>query len=55
MQIEGLIPLRSSIDQAIASLYFLIILSGCCYSFLFSVVDIITGFSTSGSKKAYFR
>ena len=55
MQIEGLIPLRSSIDQAIASLYFLRILSSCCSSILFNAADIITGFSPSGSKKEYFR
>ena len=55
MQIEGLIPLRSSIDQAIALLYFLRIFNRCCSSFIVNVADIINGFAFSGSKKAYFR
>ena len=55
MQIEGLIPLRSSIDQAIVSLYFLRIFNNLCSSFSVNAADIITGFAVSGSKKAFFR
>ena len=55
MQIEGLIPFRSSIDQAIASLYFLRIYKSLCYSFSVNLADMITGFPFFGSKKAYFR
>ena len=55
MEVEGLIPLRSSIDQAIASLYFLRIFNSLCSSFSVNAADIIIGFAFSGSKKAYFR
>ena len=55
MQIEGLMPFKSSIDQAIASLYFLRISSSLCYSSSVNVADIIIGFAFSGSKKAYFN
>ena len=55
MQIEGLIPFKSFINQAIASLYFLRISSSCCCSSSVNVIDIITGFSFSGSKKTYFK
>ena len=51
MQIEGLIPFNSSIDEAIASLYFLRISNSLCSSFLVNAADIITGFSFSSSKK----
>ena len=50
MQIEGLIPFRSLIDQAITSLYFLRIYSSLCSSFSVNLVDMITGFPFSGSK-----
>ena len=54
MQIEGLIPFKSSTDQAIAPLYFLRI-SNSFYS-LCSIksADIITGFFLA-SRKAYFK
>ena len=52
MQIEGLIPFKSSIDQAIASLYFLKIPSSFySFSFVKSIV-IIIGFYFSAPKKA---
>ena len=53
MQIEGLIPFKSCIDQAITSLYFLKISSRCCSSSLVNADDIIIGFYFFGSKKAY--
>ena len=55
MQIEELIPFKSSIDQAIASLYFLRISNSFCYSSLVNAVEIMTGFAFFGSKKAYFK
>ena len=55
MQMEGLIPFKSSIDQAIASLYFLIVSSSFCSSDSVNTTEIITGFALSGSKKAYFN
>ena len=55
MQIEGLIPFKSSIDQAIASLYFLKISNSFYYSCSVNAADIITSFSYYGSKKAYFK
>ena len=55
MQIDGLIPFKSSTDQAMASLCFLRI-SISFYS-LSSVksIAIIIGFYLSAPKKAYFR
>ena len=55
MQIEGLIPFKSSIDRAIASLEFLIIFNIFCSSFSVNAADIITGLAFSGFKKAYFK
>ena len=55
MQLEGLIPCKSSIDQAIASMYFLRISSVCCFSSSVNAADIITCFAFSGSKKADFN
>ena len=55
MQIEGPIPFKSSTDQAIASLYLLRISSSFCSSSTTNAADIITGFSFSGHKKAYFQ
>ena len=55
MQIEGLIPFKSSIHQVIASLYFLRISSSHCSSSSVNVADIIIDFDFSGSKKAYFN
>ena len=53
MQIQGLIPFKSSIDQAIASLYFLRIYNSFCSSSLVNVVEIILGLAVSNSRKAY--
>ena len=55
MQIKGLIPFKSSIDQAIASLYFMRISNSLCPSSSFNAADIIIGFTFSGSKEAYFK
>ena len=55
MQIEELIPFKSSIDQAITFLYFLIISNSFCSSYSVNVVDIITCFAFFYSKKAYFK
>ena len=55
MHIEGLIPFKSSIDQAIAPLYFMRISSSLCSSSSFNVADIITYLAFSGLKKAYFK
>ena len=53
MQIDGLIPFKSSTDQAMAFLYFLRIpISFCSLSYIKSVA-IITGFDLSIPKKAY--
>ena len=51
MQIKGLIPFKSSIDQAIASLYLLRISSSLCSSSSVNAANIITGFAFSDSKK----
>ena len=55
MPIEGLIPFKYSIDQAIASLYFLRISNSLCSSISVNAAEIITCFAFSGSKKAYFN
>ena len=55
MQIEGLIPFKSSIDQAISSLYFLRISRSFYSSSSINAANIITGFAFSGPKKAYFK
>ena len=55
MKIEGLVPFKSSTDQAIASLYFLRITSSFYSSSSVNAADIITGFAFSGHKKAYFK
>ena len=55
MQMEGLIPFKSSIDQAIASLYFLRVSSSFCSSNSVNAAKIIIGFVIFGSKKAYFN
>ena len=55
MQIEGLIPFKYSIDQAIASLYLLRISNSFCSSRFVNAVEIITGFTFLGFKKAYFK
>ena len=55
MQIDGLIPFKSSIDQVIASLYFL--KTSTSFYSLCSIksVDMIIGFDSSASKKAYLK
>ena len=55
MKIDGLIPLKSSIDQAMAFLYFIRI--PISFRSLSSVKSaaITTGFDLSTPKKAYFR
>ena len=55
MKIEGLIPFKSFIDQASASLYFLRVSSSFCSSGSINVAKIITGLAFSDSKKAYFK
>ena len=55
MHIEGLILFKSSIDQAIASLYFLRVSNNFCSSSSVNVAEIITDFSFFGSEKAYFK
>ena len=55
MKIEGLIPFKSSIDQAIASLYFMRISSSFCSLCSVKSADMITGFDFSASRKAYFK
>ena len=55
MQIEGLIPFKSSTDQAMAYLYFLRILISFCYFSTIKSAAMITGCSLSAPKKAYFR
>ena len=55
MHIEGLIPFKSSTDQAIASLYFLrISISFNSFSSVKSA-NMITSFYFSAPKKANFR
>ena len=55
MQIEGLIPFKSSTDQAIASLYFLRISNSFCFLYFVKSVDMITVLDFLASKKAYFK
>ena len=55
MQIEGSIPLKSSIDQAISSLYFIIIFDSFFSSSLVNATKLITGLALFGSRKAYFN
>ena len=53
--IEGLIPFKSSTDQAMASLYFLrILISFYSFSTIKSAA-MITGYALSTLKKAYCR
>ena len=55
MQIDGLIPFKSSTDQVITSLFFLrISIRFCSLSYVKSAA-IITGFDLSAHKKTYFR
>ena len=55
MQIKGLISFKSSIEQAIASLYFLRISNSFCSSCSVNAAEIIRSFAFYGSKKAYFK
>ena len=55
MQIEGLIPFKSSTDQAMTSLYFMrILISFCSFSFVKSAA-MITGCALSSHKNIYLR
>ena len=55
MKIEGVIPFKSSTDQAMTSLYFLRTpISFCSFSTVKSAAMII-GCALSAPKKAYFR
>ena len=55
MQIEGLIPFKSSTNQEIASLYFLRISSIFYSPSSFNAFDIIIGFAFTSPRKAYFK
>ena len=55
IQIEGLIPFKSSIDQGIASLYFLRISNSFCSSSSVNSAEMMTGLVFSGCKKAYLK
>ena len=52
---DELIPFKYSIDQAIASLYFLRVSSSLCSLDSVNAAEIITSFALSGSKKTYFN
>ena len=52
---EGLIPFKSSIDQAMVPLYFLRISNNFCSLCYVKSTDIITGLDFSASRKAYFK
>ena len=55
MQIEGLIPFKSSIDKAITSLYFLRILTSFWSSSTIKSATMITSCAISAPKKEYFK
>ena len=55
MQIEGLIPFKSSIYQAMASLYFLRNLINFCSFCTVKSTAMITSCALLAPKKAYFR
>ena len=55
MQIEGLLPFKSSIDQAITYLYFLTISNSLCSLSSVNADEIITSLAFFGSRKAYFN
>ena len=54
MEMEGLIPFKSSTDHAITSLYFLRILISFCSLSLVKSLAMITGLDHSLPRKAYF-
>ena len=55
IQIEGLIPFRSSIDYVIAFLQFLRISSSFCSSRSVNLDEMMIGFAFYCCKKAYFK
>ena len=55
MKIEGLIPFKSSTDQAMTSLYFMRIPINFNYFSTLKSATMITGCALSAPKKAYFR
>ena len=55
MQIDGLIPFKSSTYQAIASLYLLRISTSLCSLSFVKSAAIIIGFDISTPRKAYFK
>ena len=55
MPIDGLVPFKSSIDQAMASLYFLIILISLCSFYTVKSISIMNGCDLSAPKKAYLK
>ena len=55
MKIEGLIPLKSSTDQAMASLYFMRIFNSFNSFYSVKSAAIITSYALSALKKAYFK
>ena len=55
MQIDGLVPFKSSIDQAMASLYFLRILISFCSISTIKSVAMIKSYALSAPKKTYLR
>ena len=54
MQIDGLIPFKSSTNQAMVTLYFLRIPISLCFLSSVKSTAIITGFDLSALKKTYF-
>ena len=55
MQMEGLVPFKSSIDQTIASLYCLRISSSLCSLCFVKSANMITGLDFFASRKASFK
>ena len=55
MQIEGLIPFKSSTNQTMTSLYFLRTLISFYFFCTIKSVAMITGCALSAPKKAYFK
>ena len=55
MQIDALIPFKSSTHQAMTSLYFLRILISFYYFYTVKSAAIITGYALLAPKKTYFR
>ena len=55
MKMEGPIPFKSSTDQAMASLYFLIIFNSFSSFSSVKSATMITGYALSAPKKEYFK